>query len=49
MVKGFRLEFRVQGEGGEGMKLSLAAYIIQVLLTRWISSRGPLPVAGGEG
>ena len=49
MVQGLRLEFRVQGEDGEGRKPSLPAYIVEVALTRWISSRVPQPLVGGEG
>ena len=49
MVEGLRLEFRVQGEDGVGRKPCLAAYIGEFVLTQWISPRGPLPVAGGEG
>ena len=49
MVKWLRLEFRVQGEDGEGKKPFLAAHIVEDVLTRRISSRGPLPVEGAEG
>jgi len=48
MVKGLRLEFRVQGEDGEGRKPFLAAHMVEDVLTRRISSRGPLPVEGGD-